>query len=1248
MGCGSSTHTSEATTAGPINKPEKHPSPAERGNNNGGAHSTDAGRKAKEIEKQPNVEKEPPKVEQDQPQATAQTGTPSKVVETVEPDQDREVVLPSREKCFPGTKLTASSNVVTICYSQLTPKNGLTFACFNVKTGEVHHTALTDDEITTLKEETSKDLDWTNFWKSLTNAFNKGYVSLKGDDGVLEIKMKQSKEPKDVLCKVRIEKGEEDVLTKHFILNYPKIRMSRLEQGKDKEKDKDKSAHQKREGKIAQAEAILEAGLEAERVHGDVLPELREKAKKAKRAVSKQEAKTRKIHSELNRLNGIIPSHPLDDMYNPVAPAVRDFKEIDVSDIGWDTDVFQKKWQLGDVALALFRHYKLTSHFAMDEKVLKNFLGAMEDLATKHENKFHNSLQTASMLCCVHHLLQRLQEPLNMTYEDTFSVLLATSMYNVGHEGVDNHFMKRAQSMLSMLYSDLYSNAQNNSTAAFELMGNPHLNIMGSMTADGARDIAETVREIIVIKANVQMATEEERIQDFTALVDSPECDWSNKDNQRIALTHLVSMAHWSSWAQKHELAQKWTLSLSEELYQQGEKETALGLMSSNFNDTNWTTDSARHDADFATGQVEIINSVVLPLAKGLTAINKDLQHIVDTASSNKTVWEEDGGGECAKAQKAIEEMGWLYRDVSGGVLSGRPGPDGLSIWLTALKERGDGYSATFDESFLSKKGSKVTSIIADFDGDVVVDWGPNSCTATFAGVPLELPETSHDIVGMMMREIASSAEIRGLEKTKDLDKKTAEYTARVKQVGNKAVSLYGEEKALKGCIEACNAKVSGRANELDKLEEELRSKGGDPTQKLEIEDALAIKVRNPLKAPLPPGVLKPPDCKEVDTELLKLLKSRYWSDAGGAEEEPASDSKHCNVIKPYLSSEFAQVTSSINDSKRQLIYDLISKLDDWDFNVFELQTAMSGGISGEYLRDQPNGGALFVTMYALCYKWRFMQIFNINEQTLINWLSIVEAGYHPNPYHNSMHAADVLHVTHYILAKGGCKASVKATDAEIFAALFAAAIHDYNHPGINNAFHVRSQNYLAILFNDRSVNENIHASSVFELMRMDEFNILNAFQGDDYMRMREDIVEFVLGTDMGLHSMFVTRFKKRIDETEMKMYKTKKDKNLALTMALKMADISNCGRPKTLYHGWCNVIVDEFFQQGDRERLQGMPVSPFMDRYVTIMSKGQIGFMNYIVMPLFECMGEFLEHMQMATSIVDENKGFWQNNEDW
>ncbi len=34
----------------------------------------------------------------------------------------------------------------------------------------------------------------------------------------------------------------------------------------------------------------------------------------------------------------------------------------------------------------------------------------------------------------------------------------------------------------------------------------------------------------------------------------------------------------------------------------------------------------------------------------------------------------------------------------------------------------------------------------------------------------------------------------------------------------------------------------------------------------------------------------------------------------------------------------------------------------------------------------------------------------NCTESTLQNWLTLVEANYNPNPYHNSTHAADVLH----------------------------------------------------------------------------------------------------------------------------------------------------------------------------------------------------------------------------------------------
>lgn len=44
-------------------------------------------------------------------------------------------------------------------------------------------------------------------------------------------------------------------------------------------------------------------------------------------------------------------------------------------------------------------------------------------------------------------------------------------------------------------------------------------------------------------------------------------------------------------------------------------------------------------------------------------------------------------------------------------------------------------------------------------------------------------------------------------------------------------------------------------------------------------------------------------------------------------------------------------------------------------------------------------------------------EFLNCSEATLRSWLQIIEANYHAsNAYHNSTHAADVLHATAYFL----------------------------------------------------------------------------------------------------------------------------------------------------------------------------------------------------------------------------------------
>ncbi|EKF31213.1 cAMP phosphodiesterase A, putative [Trypanosoma cruzi marinkellei] len=375
-------------------------------------------------------------------------------------------------------------------------------------------------------------------------------------------------------------------------------------------------------------------------------------------------------------------------------------------------------------------------------------------------------------------------------------------------------------------------------------------------------------------------------------------------------------------------------------------------------------------------------------------------------------------------------------------------------------------------------------------------------------------------------------------------------------------------------------------------------------------------------------------ECVAYDPELLRLIKSRWMTLS-----DVDASSSYNSVIVPSPSPGISNQTPVFGNKQQEVVWEALNKLDEWDYNVFEVQQAMSGDDFAS-LHHQQNGGSLFITMYALLIKYSFLSKFNIDEQIALNWISCVEAGYNGNPYHNSMHAADVVYITHYILSKGGMIERCQLSDLQVFAALFAAAIHDYNHPGVNNNFHIKAQSYSAILYNDRSVLENAHVSSVFELMKNPRFNILESFSEDQQKKIRETVIEMVLATDMSLHGKHIAHFNDRLEEHV--SFTERENQNLALVMALKMADISNCGRPLEIYLKWSSKLSDEFYLQGDRERNLGMQCSPFMDRMEPALAKGQILFISYIVIPFFERMAVFLPKMRVAVEYAESCKAYW------
>lgn len=79
--------------------------------------------------------------------------------------------------------------------------------------------------------------------------------------------------------------------------------------------------------------------------------------------------------------------------------------------------------------------------------------------------------------------------------------------------------------------------------------------------------------------------------------------------------------------------------------------------------------------------------------------------------------------------------------------------------------------------------------------------------------------------------------------------------------------------------------------------------------------------------------------------------------------------------------------------------------------------------------------------------------------------LGYLENGYHDtNPYHNSIHAADVTQAMHCFIQEASILPHLSSM--EIMCALLAAVAHDLDHPGVNQNFLVATKSHLAALYN--------------------------------------------------------------------------------------------------------------------------------------------------------------------------------------
>jgi len=286
---------------------------------------------------------------------------------------------------------------------------------------------------------------------------------------------------------------------------------------------------------------------------------------------------------------------------------------------------------------------------------------------------------------------------------------------------------------------------------------------------------------------------------------------------------------------------------------------------------------------------------------------------------------------------------------------------------------------------------------------------------------------------------------------------------------------------------------------------------------------------------------------------------------------------------------------------------------------------------------------------YYIFNRFGFYDIINYNK--FEKWCKKISEGYiRTNPYHTDLHAADITHTCLIYFKIGKVNEICKLSKSSKCSLFLSCLCHDYKHPGVNNNYLKETKNLLSLTYNDNSILENMHISEAFKLINYsEEYNIFDKIENNTYKQLRKEMISCVLATDMTFHNYYVdfmndqiNKIKEQNNGNNMNEIKDKekidnKCYQNYMNLLIHSADISNPTKPFEIYWKWAKMVVDEFYEQGDKEKELGLVCS--CDRDKTTIYQSQLGFINFIEIPFYSLFGELFKKLKFYYETLMENK---------
>ena len=379
-----------------------------------------------------------------------------------------------------------------------------------------------------------------------------------------------------------------------------------------------------------------------------------------------------------------------------------------------------------------------------------------------------------------------------------------------------------------------------------------------------------------------------------------------------------------------------------------------------------------------------------------------------------------------------------------------------------------------------------------------------------------------------------------------------------------------------------------------------------------------------------PPGTSTQVPIERISKLLSKVSKIDEVAD------DPALISDIHELLKDI---HFNQSITAINNDKIDSI-DLyisqpsivlhlleIKEIDSYNFDIFAFQSQTS------------NNPLLSLMVYF--YTRYNLPSLGLPKEEYTNFFVQIQANYKPNPYHNSLHASDVVQSVHFYLSTCDLYLICELSLEERGLLLISSAIHDFKHPGLSNAFLVNTGHRISRVYNDQSVLENYHLSSAFEVIRdRPRCNLFAGIENSKVQAYRRIMICLVLHTDFEKHKGDFEKLQGVVKKSALDA----EDRLLIMEELIHAGDISNASRNWNMCNQWADLVMEEFFNQGDIERERNLNVSPMCDRYNTNIPEVQIFFISNFVMPVFQTLQTIAPKLKICVENCVNNMKKWED----